>query len=400
MTGKTAGSDAAAASHDTRWRLIILGGIAALGSLAVQIIIPALPMIAHSIGATSRDAQLIIAVYAVGLALGQLICGPLADRHGRRPVMMIGLVTFLVGSLCCAAAPNLLLLLCGRAMQSLGASATLSAARVMATDRAPIGGAAGPLAILTSVALISPALAPVIGGAMVEFAGWRALFLILAAVIALALVLAAHLLPETRPWAGESAIPLEGLMLTYRQVLRDGHYVRLALSSALITAGFQLFLAVSPFLFVGIGLTPAEAGFCYSGIACAIIAGTLAVPLLSRWRGAAARRLGAAILAAGGLAIIAVAAVDTPLAGLLVAMTLLAFGAGLTGPTFMAEAIEGQRARLSTAVGLYGALQSGVAALIATVIVRLSPLHVSMGGAGVLVLIALILRHRPSNVRE
>ena len=107
MTGKTAGSDAAAASHDTRWRLIILGGIAALGSLAVQIIIPALPMIAHSIGATSRDAQLIIAVYAVGLALGQLICGPLADRHGRRPVMMIGLVTFLVGSLCCAAAPNL-----------------------------------------------------------------------------------------------------------------------------------------------------------------------------------------------------------------------------------------------------------------------------------------------------
>lgn len=122
--------DAASFDHSTA-RPIILGGIAALASLAVQIIVPAVPLMTRSIGATTREPQLILSVYSVGLAPGQLIWGPLADTHGRWPVLMLGLMIFLAGTACCASARDLLILLIGRAAQSTGASAALAAERVM-----------------------------------------------------------------------------------------------------------------------------------------------------------------------------------------------------------------------------------------------------------------------------
>jgi DHA1 family bicyclomycin/chloramphenicol resistance-like MFS transporter len=384
--------DAASFDHSTA-RLIILGGIAALASLAVQIIVPALPLMTRSIGATARDAQLILSVYSVGLALGQLVWGPLADRHGRRPVLMLGLMIFLAGTACCASAPDLLILLIGRAAQSTGASAALAAARVMATDRAPVGRAAAPLAVLTSIALVSPAVAPVIGGGLVGLVGWRALFLILAAAIAVAIALAWHLLPETRP-AASTVAPIR-FGRSYSAVLRDRHYLRLACSSALIGSGFQLFLAVSPFLFANAGLTTAQAGFCYSAVACAIIAGTLAVPRLMRWRPDMAVRCGAITLAVGAAVTLMVGCLGISLVGLLTGMICIALGAGLTGPTFMAEAIEGQRLQFSTAIGLYGAMQTGGAAIIATTVVRFSSHQVSIALAGLVVALALLLRSLP-----
>lgn len=366
-----------------------------MASLAVQIIVPALPTIAQGISASAKDAQLIIAVYSAGLALGQLIWGPLADRHGRRPVLLLGLMIFLAGTLCCAWAPDLLVLLIGRAAQSIGASATVAAARVMATDRAPAGRAAAPLAVLTSVALVSPAVAPVVGGGLVGLVGWRALFLILGVAIAIAVVMAWHLLPESRPSLPTSA-PKISIAQGYRMVLKDAHYLRLALSSALIAGGFQLFLAVSPFLFASAGLNTTQAGLCYSAVACAIILGTLAVPRLMRWRSDMATRCGSITLAFGAAVTLAVGTLSISLAGLLTGMILVALGAGLTGPTFMAEAVEGQRRQFSTAIGLYGAVQTGGAAIIATTVVRVSSHQVSIAITGLLVALALLLRQCPS----
>jgi DHA1 family bicyclomycin/chloramphenicol resistance-like MFS transporter len=385
----------ALSSHNSTQRLIALGGIAALASLAVQIIVPALPLIAQGIGATARDAQLIIPVYSAGLALGQLIWGPLADRHGRRPVLLLGLIIFLCGTLCCACAPNLLVLLIGRGAQSIGAAATVAAARVMATDRAPAGHVAAPLAVLTSVALVSPAVAPVVGGALVGLVGWRALFLILGVAISAAIVIAWPMLPESRPVMSLSG-PVVRVAHGYRAVLRDVHYLRLALSSALIAGGFQLFLAVSPFLFANAGLNTAQAGMCYSAVACAIILGTLAVPRLMRWRPHLAAQCGAITLAVGAAVTLMVGSLGISLAGLLTGMICIALGAGLTGPTFMAEAIEGQRRQFSTAIGLYGAVQTGGAAIIATIVVRFSSHQVSIATTGLLVALALLLRNAPT----
>lgn len=373
-------------------RLILLGAIIALGSLAIQIIVPALPLLAQGIGADAAGGQLVISVYLIGLALGQLGWAPVADHHGRRPVLLAGIVIFLIGTLICAVAGSLATMLIGRAVQSVGASSSLVSGRAMATDSAPLGKAAAPLAILTSVTLISPALAPAVGGVVADIGGWRALFWILAALTLAGGVLALRMLPETRP--GDHA-PLHPRRLigTYAQVAREGGYLQLAIANALISGGFYTFLAASPFVLDAAGATPALAGLFYSGVACAIIGGTLCVPMILRRWPTRLQAGGTAVLACGAVAVLAVAGSGADLVGLFVAMALIAFGAGLTGPALLAEAIERQRERASAATSLFGTLQMGGAALISTLAVRIAPdPDVELALIGVLVLLALGLR--------
>jgi DHA1 family bicyclomycin/chloramphenicol resistance-like MFS transporter len=308
-------------------------------------------------------------------------------------VLLWGIVIFLAGTLCCAMAGNLAAMLAGRAIQSIGAASSLVTGRAMATDTAPAGKAAAPLAILTSVTLISPAIAPAIGGAVTSVAGWRTLFAILAVLAVAGGALALRMLPETR--AGDRA-PLHPRRLAgnYWRVARHGGYLPLALANALISGGFYTFLAVSPFVLDAAGATPALAGIFYSAVACAIIGGTLSVPLiLRRWPGGL-KPMGSVALAVGAAIVVLVAATGASLAGLFVAMSLIAFGAGLTGPALLAEAIERQRERASAATSLFGTMQMGGAALISTAAVRLAPSPaVELALIGVLVALALAARH-------
>ena len=302
------------------------------------------------------------------------------------------MILFLSGTLICALAGDLATMLVGRAIQAIGASSSLVAGRAMATDTAPVGRAAAPLAILTSVTLISPAAAPALGGAVTGIGGWRALFWILAGLTLIAAALAVRMLPETRP-GDRAPVHLRRIATTYWQVLRQRGYLPLALSNALISGGFFTFLAASPFVLDAAGATPAQAGLFYSAVASAIIGGTLCVPIVLRRWPRALKPAGSVALGSGALAILIVAASGAGLVGLFVAMSLMAFGAGLTGPAMLAEAIEQQRERASAATGLFGTMQMGGAALISTLVVRLAPsAAVELGLVGVLVLVALGLR--------
>lgn len=374
-------------------RLVLLGAITALGSLAIQIIVPALPMLADGIAVSPTDGQLVITVYLIVLAMAQLVWAPVADHHGRRPVLIAGIAIFIGGTLICALAEGLTVMLVGRVVQAVGAASSLVTGRAMATDGSAAGRAAAPLAILTSVTLISPAIAPAIGGAVTTVAGWRALFWIMAALSVVAMVLAIRLLPETR--AGDRAPMHPGRLLrVYADVARQRGYIALALSNASITGGFYLFLAVSPFLLAAEGATAAFAGLFYSGVATAIIGGTLIVPLVLRYRPSWLSPLGSTMLSAGAIGVISVALIGDTLLGLFVSMSLIAFGAGLTGPALLAEAIERQRARASAAASLFGTLQMGGAAVISTVAVRLVPSRTAeMAMIGLLVLAAVAARH-------
>lgn len=374
-------------------RLVLLGAVIALGSLAIQIIVPALPMLAGGIGATASGGQLIISVYLVGLALGQLVWAPIADHHGRRPVLLGGIGVFLVGTLVCAIAGDLTTMLIGRVIQSIGASSSLVTGRAMATDKAPVGKAAAPLAVLTSVTLISPALAPAVGGVLAGFGGWRLLFWTLAALTLLAGVLALRMLPETRPGDGKP-LHIGRLARNYWQVARHDGYLPLALSNAMITGGFYLFLAVSPFVLAAAGATAAQSGLFYSAVASAIIGGTLSVPFVLRRWPTRLRALGSVALVAGAITVMLIGVTGANLVGLFVAMSLIAFGAGLTGPALLAEAIERQRERASAATSLFGTVQMGGAALISTIVVRLAQsTAIELAAIGVLVLLAVAARY-------
>ena len=175
----------------------LIVAITACGTLGMHLIIPALPDTAAALRVSPAAIQLSITLYLVGLAIGQLVYGPISDRFGRRPVLLVGLGLFTVAGLATTVAPNAWMLVVARILQSIGACAGLVLGRAIVRDSATPDRAAAQLAMLTLVMSAAPAIAPVLGGYATAWFGWRAAFALLAIVGGVTLVLAVLLLPET-----------------------------------------------------------------------------------------------------------------------------------------------------------------------------------------------------------
>jgi DHA1 family bicyclomycin/chloramphenicol resistance-like MFS transporter len=352
-------------------RLVLLGAIAALGSLAIQMLVPALPDVTTSLRATAEDGQLLISGYLAVLAVGQLGWAPVADRFGRRPVVLIGLLLFLAGTLACVVAQSLEFLLAGRLLQAAGAS--VAGYRAGDGDRRRqsrhcrrTAGSADQRDL--DLADRSPGdrwdrrVARRLADAV-----W-----LLAGLGVAGLLLAWRFLPETLAERTATIGP-SAILRRYGAVAVRERFLPLALANMLASAGFYLFLAASPFLLEAAGATPAWSGLFYSAVASAIIAGTLLVPPMVRRWPHAQWSTGSAVMLGGGAALCLSATAPTAIFGLLAAMSLVALGSGLSGPTLLAEAIERQRGEAASVASLFGTLQMGGAALLSTLAVRLAP---------------------------
>lgn len=157
-----------------RTTILTLAAIAAMGSMAIHMLVPALPLIAADFAIGEARAQQVVSAYLAGLAGGQLVAGPLVDRLGRRPVMLAGLALYILGAAASAFAPQPEWLLLARLVQAAGGACGVVTARVMVGDVFGSARAAGVQATLMTIVLISPAIAPVIGGTIADLAGWRA----------------------------------------------------------------------------------------------------------------------------------------------------------------------------------------------------------------------------------
>jgi DHA1 family bicyclomycin/chloramphenicol resistance-like MFS transporter len=186
------------------------------------------------------------------------------------------------------------------------------------------------------------------------------------------LLLAWRFLPETLAERTATIGP-SAILRRYGAVAVRERFLPLALANMLASAGFYLFLAASPFLLEAAGATPAWSGLFYSAVASAIIAGTLLVPPMVRRWPHAQWSTGSAVMLGGAAALCLSATAPTAILGLLAAMSLVALGSGLSGPTLLAEAIERQRGEAASVASLFGTLQMGGAALLSTLAVRLAP---------------------------
>ncbi|MBL8671958.1 MAG: MFS transporter, partial [Alphaproteobacteria bacterium] len=168
------------------WLLI---AITAIAPFALNVFVPSMPGLAAQFGAGPDEAQLTLTFFLVGVAVGQLACGPVSDRLGRRPVLLAGLALFTAATLLCLLAPTLPLLIAGRLLQALGACAGLVLGRAIVRDTVDPAHVAGALGILNGVMAAAPAIAPAIGGFLDTWQGWRASFLVLLALGAILLAL-------------------------------------------------------------------------------------------------------------------------------------------------------------------------------------------------------------------
>lgn len=343
-----------------RLTILTLAVIAAMGSMAIHMLVPALPLISVDFTIGEARAQQTVSVYLAGLAAGQLVAGPLADRKGRRPVMLAGLGLFIAGALGAALAPALSWLLLARVVQAAGGACGVVAARVMVGDVFGPRRAAGAQASLMAVVLISPAIAPVFGGAIADLAGWRAIFVVLALAGICALFAAGRRLPETGVQVGSAGAV--NLGSSYLRLVRNRHFLLTTGTLAAASSGLYMFLGAAPFLLVHrFGLSSSQAGGALFLIAVASILGTrLVVPMARRANplivGTASSACGAAVALA-----LAVAGLESPV--LLVApILLLGLGAGLAGPVAFNAIAFTEPGLAATATSLAGALQMLVSA--------------------------------------
>ncbi|MCZ8377372.1 multidrug effflux MFS transporter [Mycobacterium sp. CPCC 205372] len=387
--------------------ILVLGALVALGPLTIDMYLPALPGIGDEFGVSSSVAQLTLTGTLAGLALGQLIVGPLSDSLGRRRPLMAGIVLHMVASMLCVLAPNIAILGVARGLQGMGAAAAAVVAIAVVGDLFSGSAAATVMSRLMLVLGVAPVLAPSLGAAVLLHASWHWVFLALVLLAGLLLLLAVLALPETLPVAHRRPLRVRGIAATYAGLLRDARFVILVLVAALGMSGLFAYIAAAPFVLQGrYGVDQQTFALLFAAGAVALIGSTqLNVVLLRRFTPQAivVWALSWASLAGAVFVGITVAEVGG-LYGFLVPVWVILAAMGLVIPNAPAVALSRHSEAAGTAAALLGAAQFGLGAAVAPLVGVLGngefALAVVMTAGMVIALLALLAVGAPASDDE
>ncbi|BDM20841.1 MULTISPECIES: multidrug effflux MFS transporter [Pseudomonas] len=344
--------------------VLILGALSAFGPLAIDFYLPAFPAMAQAFATDEKHVQATLAAYFLGLSIGQLAYGPVADRFGRRKPLLFGVALFTLASLACAYAPNLDTLIVARFVQALGGCAGMVLSRAIVSDKCDPVASAKVFSQLMLVMGLAPILAPMLGGVLVNLAGWQSIFLALSLFSAASLLAVSLGLPESLP-AHMPRQPLSGALRQYLRLLADRVFIGHALTGGIAIAGMFAYIAGSPFVFIKLYGVPAEHyGWLFGTNAAGFILVAQVNARLLAKRGPAFLLVRAVWLyLAAGLVLLAVAAMrPAQLWPLLVPLFVCIASLGCIIPNASACAMSGQGARAGSASALMGCLQFSVAA--------------------------------------
>jgi DHA1 family bicyclomycin/chloramphenicol resistance-like MFS transporter len=314
---------------------IALALLLGLQPVTTDLYLPALPSLARALAAPMSAVQLTMSALILAFGLAQLVWGPVADRVGRRPVLLTALGGFLVASIGAALAPGIVWLVLWRVAQGAMLAAAVVCARAMVRDLyEPAEGARVMSLGLSGLGLIA-ITSPLLGGVLAATAGWRATLAAVAAIGALTLLYIWRALPETIRRRDPQATRLAPLAANVRAVLRHPTFVAWAALTASTYGGLFTILAASPFVYIDVlGLTPMQFGFAMATGSLSYITGTIVCRrwLLSYGLPGAVRR-GAVFTLAGGLSLLALTALGVHAVwAVLLPQCLYAFGHGVHQP--------------------------------------------------------------------
>ncbi len=348
-------------AHAPLWLLAL---VTFAGTLGMHIFVPALPAAALRLGASVGAMQLTVSLYIAGLALGQLVYGPLADRFGRRAVLMAGLVLYTLAGLAAALSSGVHELIAARLLQAIGGCAGLVLGRTIVRDTAAPGEAARRLALMNLMVTVGPSVAPIVGGLLASTLGWRSILFVLFGLGLTGLLATWRLLPETgTPGANASAAVL---LRHYRQLLRSPAFLGFAVGGGCATTAMYAFIASAPFILVDQLHRPAHEIGVYLAI---VITGVWFGSFLTS-RLIARVSLERLLVRANFVSVLAAfvmlaAAVSQHLSVALLIGTMFLFtlGAGMASPAALTKAISVNPNVIGSASGLYGFTQMAVGAL-------------------------------------
>jgi MFS transporter, DHA1 family, multidrug resistance protein len=372
---------------------LVLGAFVAIGPLTIDMYLPALPTITRELETTSAAVQLTLTGTLIGLALGQLVLGPVSDALGRRRPLLAGTALHVLASLLVLVAPNLAVLGALRVLQGVGTAAGAVVAIAIVRDLYDGRAAATMLSRLFLVLGAAPVLAPTIGGELLRFTSWRGIFAFLAVYGVLMIAVGYRTLPETLPAERRQSSGVRGTLRGYRSLFGDRAYVGLVLVAGLTMAGLFSYVSGSAFVYQGeFGLDEQQFGLLFGAGAFWLIAATQLNPvLLRRWSPQQLLVAGTVAGAVAGAALVVLA--GTGVGGLwTVAGSLWAvlFACGLALPNAPALALSRHGEAAGTAAALLGAIQFGVGALVSPVVGLLGNDAVAIGTVVVTALVLAI----------
>lgn len=364
-----AGTAAQATSMPPRVPLWLLALFTFSGTLAMHIFVPALALASADLRASSSAMQMTVSLYILGLALGQLVYGPLADRFGRRPILMVGLSIYTVAGVVAMVAPDAYSLIAARLFQALGGCAGLVLGRAIVRDTALPAQAAKRLALMNLMVTLGPGAAPILGALLAGNLGWRSIFVVLTLLGVVNLVLAWKMLPETG--TANMNVSAATFVRHYKHLLRSPAFLGFAVGGGAATTSMYAFIASAPFIFSGqMHRPPGEVGL-YLAI---LVSGVWVGSMLTGWLIARVplNRLmvGANLFSVLGAAIFLVVVLSdrmTPV-WVIAPMFLFTVGAGVASPAALTQAVSVDPLVIGSASGLYGFVQMAVGALCTAVV--------------------------------
>ncbi len=350
---------------------VVLGILTAFGPLSIDMYLPALPTIAQEFGTTTAVAQQTLSIFFLGLALGQLFYGPISDRMGRRGPLFFGSALYTVACIGCALAPTMESLVLLRLAQALGGCAGVVITRSVVRDLFDQRESARMYSFLMLVMGLAPITAPLIGGQVLLYFGWRAIFLILSAYGVLCMLLVVFSLPETLPMARRTRAGLGTVLRVYGELLLNRTYMGFALAGGLASAAMFAYISGSSFVFIELnGVAPERFGLLFGINAI----GLMSAAQLNRWlltRYSALQILSAALAVTAGSGLLLLTITALGIGGfpaMLAVLFVCIASTGLVQPNSTAAAMAPFGTRAGSAAALLGATQfmlgAGAGALI------------------------------------
>ena len=365
--------------------VVILGALSAFGPLSIDMYLPGLPSLGATLDAPAWAVQLTLTACLAGLALGQIVAGPLSDRFGRRRPLIAGVVAYAAASLLCAVAPSVFALVVLRFVQGVAGAAGIVIARAIVRDMHSGAAAARFFSLLMLVNGLAPILAPVIGGQILRVTTWRGVFVVLAAIgVALAVAAAAGL-RETLAPANRHPGGVRETLVTFRRLLGDRSFVGHALACGLSFGAMFAYISGSPFVLQDIyGATPQLFSVMFAVNALGIVAASQANRALLRRADPRALLRGAlGVQAAAAVALLAAVTAGAGVWPIVVLLFVVVASVGVVFPNATALALADHPRVAGSASGLLGVLQFIVGAAAA-------PL-VGVGGTGTAVPMATLI---------
>jgi DHA1 family bicyclomycin/chloramphenicol resistance-like MFS transporter len=387
--------------------VVLLGALTALTALSIDMSLPALPRLTEVFATTPDKAQLTLSVFLIGFAIGQLAYGPISDRYGRRPVLLFGLVVYTLGGIGCAFAGSIDQLVLCRLLQGLGGCVGRVMGPAIVRDEFHAQKGAQVLSYVTLVMALAPLIAPVIGGYLLVFADWQAIFLALAGFGAIVLVVIATRFAESSKYHDVQATEITTLLRNYGRFLSNRFCLGYALINCFVFAGLFSYISGSSFVFIEVfGLPGHVYGMLFGITAIAFMSGAALNGRLVRRRAPqSVLRAGLAIVLVAGAVMLAVALVAPSAVGVMLAIMIYVFGMAFVFPNATAAAMEPMPRMAGVASSLLGSSQMAIGSLTGYLVNRFydkTPLAMASGiaaGALLACLTYALLIHRGGAAR-